>query len=198
MTTIDLDFEDIFDDQREPEPEVQRLVIAKGEDGELILWASGQDAEREISESGNHDPGNFDIDEPPGLGLWVWEGIVHYRSWGPSYEGEYDCEVTWRGTFRAPTEDEWRAIRLGIRPWPEWDPQECADCGASTAPGTPDPHVCEPCVMTTVLVDGDGRVLEGPRTDVVPRLWPKGIGISYEEADDGCGNVELIPVPGKP
>lgn len=141
------DLSELLRGEPPPEPVTQRAVICSdGDEHELFLFLSGEDARTEVDEVGSHSPMDHDIAETPGPGIWVWEGILKYRSWR-DLEGCYDQEINWVGSFRAPTEDEWRCIRLGRTPWPdppeEADLDECIDCGASTAPGTPCPHVCE-------------------------------------------------------
>jgi hypothetical protein len=127
---VDLDFEDVFEDHREAEPEVQRLVIATGDyQPDILLFASGEDVERELGEH-SRCLDDHDLAEAPAPGVWVWEGRVRYKTY-VDWEGCCDSEVSWLGAYRAPTEDEWRAIRLGVSPWPapvRVDDEGCAGC----------------------------------------------------------------------
>ncbi len=50
-------------------------------------------------------------------GIWIWEGTYHY-SGGVNSEGiDEGGESTAKGAFRAPTDDEWAAIREHRCPW---------------------------------------------------------------------------------
>lgn len=50
--------------------------------------------------------------DPPDAGIWIWEGKTVAEQ---SYEGEHDAYLD--GTFRAPTDEEWAAIKRGVCPW---------------------------------------------------------------------------------
>jgi hypothetical protein len=122
-------------------PEPARLVVAAGRYGDtVVLWADGEDARRELSEV-SHTVEDHDIDLPGENGIWVWEGVVKYKSWR-SWEGDYDCEVSWVGAYRVPTEDEWRAIRLGVSPWPDPPDENPDDDGCAGCLSACDEHPC--------------------------------------------------------
>ncbi len=94
-------------------------AVAFGIRGELcVLWTVGGDVRMEMDEYGMNA---VDVlPEPDSEGIWVWEGR---GVWHPgSYECPNDGEVELVGTYRRPTEEEWRAIQRGECPWndEEW------------------------------------------------------------------------------
>jgi hypothetical protein len=53
-------------------------------------------------------------DAPLGISIWIGKYLTIQVSDG-DYGREYDVEP--KGSFRAPTEEEWSAIRQGRSPW---------------------------------------------------------------------------------
>jgi hypothetical protein len=86
-----------------------RAVIAsRGEDGAVLSYVGGHLA-LEIGEMGMKWADLEFGGELVPDGISIWEGMVRYDR-----EGE---PVETRGTFRAPTDEEWAAIRAGACPW---------------------------------------------------------------------------------
>lgn len=92
-------------------------VIACTDSGRgVVLWAVGAHLRYEIEELGFYHLGDLGLDDAP-VGISVWEGKY---IWQPgSGEHPQDGEVYPGGTFRAPTDAEWEAIRAGRCPWAE-------------------------------------------------------------------------------
>lgn len=110
-----------------------RAVVANDKTGNgIVLWAVG-DVAQEVEDISPmlQDVG---LNDAP-VGVSVWEGNVHWFQSGwetPEWEAEL------KGVFRAPTEEEWGAIRRGLSPWDknEWLIEEARE--DSTAPATID------------------------------------------------------------
>lgn len=89
-------------------------VIAYGDERGMIIWYIGADLQFEMEEGGVRDIDDLGL-EPPNDGIWIWEGRY---AWSPgSYEYPDDGESNPVGEFRAPTDNEWQAIREGRCPW---------------------------------------------------------------------------------
>lgn len=51
----------------------------------------------------------YQLDRPPGFGVWVFEGTVkieYYQCGDPMEAPDWDCEIEWDGTWRPPNDDE--------------------------------------------------------------------------------------------
>ncbi len=92
-----------------------KAVVAMGETGPgAVLWYVGDDLFNEIDEAGNKTPEDLGLGDAP-EGISIWEGVY---VWSPgTYEHPYDGDSYPSGKFRAPTDDEWAAIRSGKSPW---------------------------------------------------------------------------------
>lgn len=90
-----------------------RAVVVYGEGDGAVVWTVGGHVRQEIESVGGRldDLGL----EPPGPGVWVWEGKGHWTP-GP-YECPADGDYELRGTWRQPTRPEWEALRAGRCPW---------------------------------------------------------------------------------
>lgn len=85
------------------------ILVARDTDGDgRVLACLGDHVELE-AENNLASCDDWYLDEPPGPGLWVWEGEVE------SYSD--DEPMSFYGTYRVPTDDEWRRIRLGLSPF---------------------------------------------------------------------------------
>jgi hypothetical protein len=96
--------------------EASRAVVASdGHDGQ-VLWSKGAHIETEICESGTGSRlQDLGLDDAP-CGISVWEGFYKTVQCGNPLDG-YDYETEPKGRFRAPTDEEWSAIRAGRNPW---------------------------------------------------------------------------------
>lgn len=108
---------DVLDKRRKREREPSRAVIANGSKGCIgcVLWFVGEDLEYEISDVSSRLD-DLGLDDAP-HGISIWEGRYVTRQVGNPYDGiEWESDA--KGSFRAPTDDEWQAIREGRSPWP--------------------------------------------------------------------------------
>lgn len=115
-----------------PKPEIEKCVFAfslqRGETP-MIMWANGG-LKLEVESVGTVEVAdailaNCAENVVDYHGIWIWEGRVHAIK---NYDGEYDIEyhtITWR----APTEQEWAAIKEGNDPFDEPPPPEKIDWG---------------------------------------------------------------------
>lgn len=90
-----------------------RAVVVYGESNGAVVWTVGGHVRQEIEAVGGRldDLGL----EPPGPGVWVWEGGGHWTP-GP-YECPADGDYELRGTWRQPTRAEWETLLAGRCPW---------------------------------------------------------------------------------
>lgn len=92
----------------------ERAVVACTQGGAgVVLWSFGGGIEALMDGTG---PVLQDLgldDAPPGIS--IWEGVVGGGEWSPGIEDYADIYP--EGTFRAPTDEEWVAIRAGRSPW---------------------------------------------------------------------------------
>lgn len=96
------------------------VCASDGDDG-CVLWTVGPHVQFDITEGGlGNKLSDLGLDDAP-IGISVWEGKTAggARTW----EGDYD-DTYLVGTFRAPTDEEWAAIREGRCPWDDapWFP----------------------------------------------------------------------------
>lgn len=92
------------------------LVACDGHGHGCLIWWAGGHLSLEVEEAGLTDLADLGLDDCP-VGVWVWEGIYVY--W-PSVtcEGiDEGCDAESKGAFRAPTDEEWAAIRENRSPW---------------------------------------------------------------------------------
>lgn len=109
MTPINLD--------PQPRPPVvpSRAVLANNNGKGVVLWCRGTHIEQEI-DALDCSLESLGLDNAP-EGISIWEGRAH---WSPGpWEHPEDGDVELVGTFRAPTEKEWEAIRRNECPWGE-------------------------------------------------------------------------------
>ena len=97
-------------------PTISKAVIAnmKGTVG-IVLWSNtDSQIEHEIGSIGSRRLDDLGLDNAPD-GISIWEGAF---AWTP---GPWDCPADGQldpdGKFRAPTDEEWVAIREGRSPW---------------------------------------------------------------------------------
>lgn len=99
------------------------VIACDGNGNGCVLWAVGAHLRFELEERGLSGLDALGLDDAP-CGISVWEGKY---LWQPgSWEYPQDGSTLPNGAFRAPTDDEWQAIRAGRCPWPE---TPCA-CGS--------------------------------------------------------------------
>lgn len=99
-----------MDDEKE-----QNFAVIAGDDRghSIVLWHHGEQIDSEVAALGRHTY-DLGLDDAP-AGVTVWEGRY---VWHPgSYECPNDGDSEAVGKFRAPTDDEWAAIRAGRNPW---------------------------------------------------------------------------------
>jgi hypothetical protein len=93
------------------------IAMSEGEEG-CVLWWVGAALSYE-HEAGMKSPSDLGLQEAP-TGISIWEGQYRTVQCGNPLDGyEYETEPV--GTFRAPTDEEWAAIRAGKAPWNEAD-----------------------------------------------------------------------------
>lgn len=86
----------------------------------IVLWfTTGTDEEEsriamEINAIGSMRLDDLGLDDAPD-GISIWEGDYVWQS-GP-YEAPNDGQSMPEGIFRAPTDEEWLAIRQNRSPW---------------------------------------------------------------------------------
>ena len=100
-----------------PEPrdrEPSRALIAASNGDGVILWFDGPDIDSVIRETGTARLDDVGLDDAPD-GISVWEGRGHAWETHTPDAHEYDFELL--GAFRAPSDDEWAALRKGECPW---------------------------------------------------------------------------------
>lgn len=81
-----------------------------------MLWTVGAYLRFEMEEAGLCRLGELGLDDAP-RGISIWEGKYVWQSGG--WECPQDGSMHPKGTFRAPTDEEWAAIREGRCPWDE-------------------------------------------------------------------------------
>jgi hypothetical protein len=93
-----------------------RAVIAQGKRNGCVLYVTpGSYLEQECGDISDQ-LGDLGLDDAP-TGISIWEG-THKGGGYNGHTGDYDdCYPV--GTFRAPADDEWTAIREGRNPWGE-------------------------------------------------------------------------------
>lgn len=94
---------------------ISRAVVANGTSSGAgtVLWCAGPDIENEVRQISSRLD-DLGLDDAP-HGISVWEG--RYVWFPGSWEYPQDGESMPEGAFRAPTDDEWQAIREGRSPW---------------------------------------------------------------------------------
>lgn len=89
------------------------VVACDGDFHGCVLFTVGAHVNFEIKEVGLRGLDEIGLDDAP-PGISIWEGIT--SGGGIAYDGDYlDTYLT--GSFRAPTDEEWNAIRAGVCPW---------------------------------------------------------------------------------
>ena len=94
-----------------------RAVIACKDGEGVLLWWVGYDFAIE-HDAGLRQLGDLGLDDAPD-GISIWEGQYQWSPGG--FEHPEDGDRWPSGTFRAPTDDEWIAIRKDECPWEEAD-----------------------------------------------------------------------------
>jgi hypothetical protein len=89
-----------------------RAVVAAGSLQSALLWHVGGWLAAEVEAVGEHAE-DLGLDDRNVPGVWVWEG----KYAALDREGNTQPEGEWR----APTDDEWAAIRAGLCPWNDED-----------------------------------------------------------------------------
>lgn len=109
-------FKLISSDDQEARPAQPSRVVAVNTDGGrgVALWhTSDSDIAFEIEQT-SHLLDDLGLDDAP-VGISIWEGSYVWRPGG--YECPQDGSTDPVGSFRAPTDEEWQAIREGRNPW---------------------------------------------------------------------------------
>lgn len=106
-------------------------VCASDGNNGWVPWHCGPHVEMQI-DGLSAQLQDLGLDDAP-KGISIWEGTL--AGGERTYEGDY-YDVYLKGTFRAPTDDEWAAIREGRCPWnsTDWELEtpglaEIADAG---------------------------------------------------------------------
>lgn len=117
-----------------------RAVIANGKRGGAVIFAAPDSyVAHQVCEYGP-PLGDLGLDDAP-IGISIWEGDYVWRSTSYEYPLEGDEDPV--GAFRAPTDDEWAAIREGRNPWGE-EPED-------------EPDIDDPNESAEAWGFGDGR-----------------------------------------
>lgn len=88
------------------------VVACDGDGHGCVLHTVGPHVAFDMREIGR-DLDDLGLDDAP-AGISIWEGVTA----GGGYAGDGDYHDTYlSGAFRAPTDDEWKAIREGRCPW---------------------------------------------------------------------------------
>ena len=91
------------------------VVACDGSGHGCVLWTTGPHVQHEMTEGGLKELCDLGLDDAPlGISIWIGKYLTIQVSDG-DYGREYDVEP--KGSFRAPTEEEWSAIRQGRSPW---------------------------------------------------------------------------------
>lgn len=92
-----------------------KAVIANRENGRgCIIWVTLGSLLEDQMREGSDDLADLGLDDAP-PGISIWEGTFVWRP--GSWEYPQDGELWPKGAFRAPSDDEWAAIREGRSPW---------------------------------------------------------------------------------
>jgi hypothetical protein len=92
------------------------VVVCDGNGNGAVLWTVGPHVKFEIQECGLKQLSDLGLDDAP-LGISVWVGKYIWQP-GP-WEWPEDGSMEAVGKFRAPTDEEWMAIRDRRCPWDE-------------------------------------------------------------------------------
>lgn len=129
---------------KEPDPpmtnwnwnKASRAVVAQGQHKGCVVWFVGGHLSQEIEEAGLYALDELGLDDAP-KGISIWEGVYLWREgWNPA--GGYDegGDSSPKGSFRAPTKEEWRDIENGKAPWNEDDWMSSGGSKEPEKPGT--------------------------------------------------------------
>ncbi len=96
-----------------------KAVVASDDMGRgVVLWTAGPHVASCIETEGPRlDDLGLDADAPEGIS--VWEGTIRTTHIHTPDCNEWESHLV--GTFRAPTDEEWTAIRAGKSPWRDSD-----------------------------------------------------------------------------
>jgi hypothetical protein len=89
------------------------VIACDGKGNGAVLWTVGPHVRLEMDEGGLRDLGDLGLDDAP-AGVSIWVG--RYVTDGGGYCNE-EADTYPKGGFRAPTDEEWTAIREGRCPW---------------------------------------------------------------------------------
>ncbi|KKN80002.1 hypothetical protein LCGC14_0335100 [marine sediment metagenome] len=92
------------------------VVACDGNGTGAVLWTVGPHLAFEIQECGFVDLADLGLDGAP-LGVSIWEGFYTIEGVRPNDPEDNDSASVPNGEFRAPTDQEWEAIKAGRRPW---------------------------------------------------------------------------------
>lgn len=76
----------------------------------VIVTASGELLEDILECCGSRDAGDS-LNDPPGVGFWLWEGVIQATKGIGEASGEYDVE--YKGAYRLLTDDELLQLQRG-------------------------------------------------------------------------------------
>lgn len=112
--------DELLDEVANPKPHVyqpSKAVVANWDSSRngIVLWFSVDSLIASEIEQLSRGLDDLGLDDAPN-GISIWEGTYVWFPGG--YECPQDGTSEARGTFRAPTDEEWTAIREGRSPWP--------------------------------------------------------------------------------
>ncbi len=95
------------------------VVASDGKEG-CVLWTAGPHVRMEIEEFNMCSLSDLGLDDAP-QGISIWVGRYVWFNDSHPLDPDEGSSSEPRGAFRAPTEDDWTAIREGRCPWNDDD-----------------------------------------------------------------------------
>lgn len=92
------------------------VVASDGNGNGCVVWYVGESMRNEIEECGFRGLDELGLDDAP-AGISVWEGTYVWIRGGYECPEDGEMVVGSNSAFRAPTDEEWTAIREKRNPW---------------------------------------------------------------------------------
>ena len=92
-------------------PDADQAIILRWEETDTDILSS------EIEALGSYCISEYGLDNPPGNGVWVFDGEIRVgwsRGGDPFEPQDYDHNLSWTGKWRVPNDEEmtkWRAFK---------------------------------------------------------------------------------------
>lgn len=149
--TVDSILNNTLEDRGDPRDwsRPSRAVIAFSgvNDSGIVLWYVGPHIETQYECVGSVNVEELGFDFSPAtvpcmmMGIWIWEGKLVGGHRIETLDGTDYTDTELKGILRAPTGEEWDAIKLDNNPWDPDDwilPGYCKLCYEAV----PEGHVC--------------------------------------------------------